>query len=170
MAKKNTKESTDFSDAYDVGYGKPPAHTQFKKGQSGNPRGRPKGTANLATTLKRTLNEKVTIIENGRQKAVSKGEAAIKQLVNRAAQGEISFMRLLLPAMHAAEATLAAETGKATVDLTDPSILAPLVEQFERGSHVVLAPSSTNESRPADAQDDAAPGTPGDPNPTEPQS
>lgn len=169
MAKTKSKPE-DFPGAYDVGYGKPPSHTQFKKGQSGNPRGRPKGTTNLATTLKRTLNEKVTITENGRQKAISKGEAAIKQLVNRAAQGEIAYMRLLLPAMHAAEATLAAQTGKATVDLTDPSILAPLVKQFERGSHVVLAPSSSTESRPADPESDADPGTPGDPNPSESES
>lgn len=170
MAKTKAKSADDFSGAYDVGYGKPPSHTQFKKGQSGNPRGRPKGTTNLATTLKRTLNEKVTITENGRQKAISKGEAAIKQLVNRAAQGEIAYMRLLLPAMHAAEATLAADTGKATVDLTDPSILAPLVEQFERSCHLVLSAASSAESRPADAPDDAAPGTGGDANSSEPQS
>ncbi len=170
MAKKKARPSDDYADAYDVGYGKPPAHTQFKKGQSGNPRGRPKGTTNLATTLKRTLNEKVTITENGRQKAISKGEAAIKQLVNRAAQGEISFMRLLLPAMHAAEAVLDEQAGKATVDLTDPSILAPLIEQFERGSHVVLAPSSPAESRQANPESDADPGTPGDSDSSEPQS
>lgn len=170
MTKPKRYPPEDLSPDYEVGFGKPPKATQFKKGQSGNPRGRPKGSLNLATTLKRALNEKVMVAENGRQRTVSKGEAAIKQLVNRAAQGELPFIRMLLPAIQAAEVALAAQADKTTVDLTDPSILAPLVEQFERGSHVVLAPSVPTESRPADAQGDTNSGTPGDANPSESQS
>lgn len=161
MSKPKRKKDDDAASAYDVGYGKPPAHTQFKKGQSGNPKGRPKGSTNLATTLRRTLNEKVVITENGRQKAVSKGEAAIKQLVNRSAQGEIAFMRLLLPAMNAADAALATEAGKATHDLTDPSILAPLIDQLGRGNHVVIA-SPLTEPSPDDTTTPSDTSTPGD--------
>ena len=36
---------------YEIGYGRPPKHTQFKKGQSGNPEGRPKGIKSLSTEL-----------------------------------------------------------------------------------------------------------------------
>ena len=42
MSKKNEQPETPPSDPYKVGYGKPPRHSQFKKGQSGNPQGRPK--------------------------------------------------------------------------------------------------------------------------------
>ena len=42
---------------YAVGYGKPPKHTRFKKGRSGNPRGRPRGAKNLSTLLFGALNE-----------------------------------------------------------------------------------------------------------------
>lgn len=73
---------------YDVGYGKPPAHTRFKKGQSGNPQGRPKGKLNLVTVLNRALNEKVTVVENGKRRSITKLEAAFKQLVNKAVQGD----------------------------------------------------------------------------------
>ncbi len=62
---------------YDVGFGRPPKHAQFKKGQSGNRKGRPKGTLNLASVLERTLREKVVTNENGRRKVKTKLEAAI---------------------------------------------------------------------------------------------
>ena len=80
----------------EVGYGRPPKHGQFQTGRSGNPKGRPKGTLNLATVLERTLRELVVINENGQRKTVTKLEAAIKQLVNRAASGDMAALRNLL--------------------------------------------------------------------------
>lgn len=78
------KDPTD----YEVGFGKPPVHSQFKKGQSGNVRGRPKGKQNLVTVINRALNEKIQIVEKGRRKSITKLEAAVKQLCNKAAQGD----------------------------------------------------------------------------------
>ena len=79
-----------------VGYGNPPERMRFKKGQSGNPRGRPKGTLNIATALKKALREKVVITENGRPKTVTKLEAAFKQLVNLATAGDLRAIQQLL--------------------------------------------------------------------------
>jgi hypothetical protein len=67
---------------YEVGYGKPPRNTRFKKGQSGNPRGRAPGVKNLKTLLIDTLNEPVVVTENGGRRTISKRQAIIKQLVN----------------------------------------------------------------------------------------
>ena len=50
---------------YEVGYGKPPGHTRFAKGQSGNPRGRPPGAKSFTTLLDEALNERVLVEENG---------------------------------------------------------------------------------------------------------
>ena len=87
-----------------VGYCRPPEATRFRKGRSGNPKGRPKGSLNVATVFTKTLREKVVINENGQRKAVTKLEAALKQLVNKAATGDTRALRLLLELARDAEA------------------------------------------------------------------
>jgi hypothetical protein len=79
-----------------VGYRKPPRHSQFKKGTSGNPKGRRKGSINFATHIENALNEKVIVNENGRRKKISKKEAAAKQFANKAASGDPKSIGLLL--------------------------------------------------------------------------
>jgi hypothetical protein len=86
----------DENPEYDIGYKKPPKATQFKAGISGNPKGRRKGKANVATILKRALEEKVVINENGVRKTVTKLDAAIKQLANKAASGDLAALRQLM--------------------------------------------------------------------------
>ena len=81
---------------YEVGYGKPPRHTRFKKGQSGNPRGRPKGSKNLPTLLSEALNESVVVAENGRRRKITMRQAIIKQLVKRSATADLRAMKILL--------------------------------------------------------------------------
>jgi hypothetical protein len=66
---------------YEVGYGKPPRHTRFELGRSGNPRGRPGGSKNLLTLLNEALSEPVIVVENGRRRKIAKRQAIITQLV-----------------------------------------------------------------------------------------
>lgn len=109
------------NDNFEVGFGKPPAHTRFRKGQSGNPQGRPKGSLNLATVLEKTLNEKVVINENGRRKTITKREAAVKQLVNKAASGDLRALHQLASLVRAAEAK--AEAAAVSADANIPEML-----------------------------------------------
>ena len=74
---------------YDIGYGKPPKHTQFSKGQSGNPNGRPKGSRNFKTDVKAALQMPVQINSGGRQRKVSSQEAAILRLRGMALNGDL---------------------------------------------------------------------------------
>jgi len=98
-----------------IGPGRPPKHSQFKKGESGNPKGRPKGTLNLATVLERTLRESVVINENGERKTITKLEAAVKQLVNKAAKGEMAAFKILSALADSAEERMA-ESSENPVD------------------------------------------------------
>lgn len=83
-------------DDYEVGYGKPPRHTRFKKGQSGNPKGRPKGAKGLNASLKRELESQITIREGDREVRVSKAEAMAKRLATSALQGNMKALLALL--------------------------------------------------------------------------
>jgi Family of unknown function (DUF5681) len=81
---------------YQVGYGKPPRHTRYVEGQSGNPRGRPPGAKNMKTLLNKALNELVIVTEDGRRRKVSKREAIVTQLVNRSAKADFKAIQILL--------------------------------------------------------------------------
>src|ERR1700757_4180654 len=71
---------------YQVGYRKPPRHSRFVTGQSGNPRGRPPGAQNMKTLLTKALNELVVVTDQGGRRQVSKRQAIVTQIVNRAAK------------------------------------------------------------------------------------
>jgi hypothetical protein len=75
-------------DDYPVGYGRPPKNTQFRKGFSGNPKGRPRGTKNIATMFWKIVRERVKINGPKGPKYITKLEAGITQMVKRAAQGD----------------------------------------------------------------------------------
>ena len=81
---------------YAVGYGRPPRHTRYEKGRSGNPKGRPSGAKNLSTLFTEALNETVIIAENGGRRKISKRQAIVKQIVNKAAKGDWRCTKLLL--------------------------------------------------------------------------
>ena len=77
-----------MSKEYEVGWGKPPEHTRFAKGRSGNPKGRPKGTKNFASDLREELTEPIAVKEGGVTKRITKQRAIIKRLLQRALEGD----------------------------------------------------------------------------------
>lgn len=80
----------------EIGFGKPPKHTQFRKGQSGNPKGRPKGSKNIIVLIRKALEEKVTVKGPGGTHSMSTFEAALMQQANKAASGDIRAFREVL--------------------------------------------------------------------------
>ena len=114
-----------------VGYGKPPENTRFKKGVSGNPKGRPRGRLNVATVFMKTLRERVVINENGQRRKVSKLEAAVKQLVNKAASGDQRSMRLLVDLARDAENKQnAGADQQQLISAADQEVIEDIVRRF----------------------------------------
>ena len=79
-----------------VGYKKPPVHTQFKKGISGNPKGRVKGGKNIWTILQEEAQAVVSYSENGKPTKASKQTLAIKSAFNKAVKGDLRALQLLM--------------------------------------------------------------------------
>ena len=115
---------------YEVGYGKPPRHTRFKPGCSGNPRGRPKDAKNLSTLVHEALNEPVVVTENGRRRKVSKRRAIITQLVNRSAQADLKATQILLGIIQEIERRSEAEPAVTTFDAGDEKVIEQLTARL----------------------------------------
>lgn len=87
MAENDDDDPKYTPKAYEVGYGKPPKHTQFKKGTSGNRKGRPKGARNFSTLVRSLLSSKVVIKEDGKTRTVTALEASLLRLRQSALSG-----------------------------------------------------------------------------------
>ena len=119
---------------YEVGYGKPPRQTRFAKGLSGNPRGRPPGAKNLTTLLNEALDERVLVTENGGRRKVSKRQAIVTQLVNRAATADFRAIKMLLDFARDIERQsepASAETSRFTE--ADEKVIEQIRARFSQG-------------------------------------
>ncbi len=98
----------------EIGYKRPPVGSRFKKGQSGNPKGRSKGTRNFKTDVRETLARPVQVTEAGRSRSISTQQAGLERLREKALRGDQRALdRLLeLAERHAEEETAALAEGR----------------------------------------------------------
>lgn len=80
----------------DIGYGKPPKHSRWRKGQSGNPRGRPKRSPDVHADLIAELNEIIQITEGGVSKRITKQRALFKALMTGGIKGDVRAASTLI--------------------------------------------------------------------------
>jgi hypothetical protein len=91
---------------YEIGYGKPPKHTQFKKGVCPNPKGRGKRhAADVDEIMAKFLDAPVKVPDRGRGRGLTRKELSIKRLVAGAVKGDVQSAALLLKVRGCAEAT-----------------------------------------------------------------
>jgi hypothetical protein len=142
---------------YATNYRKPPIETRFKKGQSGNPRGRP--AKNLAALLAAALNEKVTVTQNGNRRQATKREAVIAQLVNKSASAELRATKMLIDMIRDIEKKAdPAPAEKNPFSPIDKEVVQQLIARLRRsicngcpGTAQHVASSSETAAAPAEA-------------------
>jgi hypothetical protein len=139
--------------SYEVGYRKPPKHSRFPKGTSGNPKGRGKGVRNFRTEIESELNSRILITENGKRKRVSKRAAVAKQLVNKAASGDPKAIPTLLneSRFYEADSHIA---GSASVSEPDQSVIDDIVRRIR-----ATAVQPASESAPSEHSAPCSPTT-----------
>lgn len=133
----STRDTDDRNE--EVGYGRPPRSRQFKKGQSGNPKGRPKATKNVGTMLRETLMRPIPISENGKRSKITALEAFFRQTLRSALEGDSRAsdkLLKLLPMLHESLEREAAEADPAAADAArdDRPVLAALAQMMGRSA------------------------------------
>jgi len=115
---------------YTVGKGRPPTATRWKPGQSGNPKGRPKGTRNAATMAKAELARKIVVNLNGVKRKMSVAQIAFRRLGDKSTGGDIKAFNYLL--------TLQDNVAPADVDTADGTTSEQdkqIIENYYKRSH-----------------------------------
>lgn len=116
---------------YEVGYGKPPESGRFTKGKSGNPKGRPKGSKNLATIVLKESRQPVRINGPRGTRTVTKIEATVMQLGNKAAQGELRAAKEFLPWVQRAEEAVSSESAPQMIHELDQRVMESLRRRLQ---------------------------------------
>jgi hypothetical protein len=136
-------------DGFAVGYKKPPQHSRFQPGQSGNPRGRQKGVRNLAIDVKRTLEVPVMLNDQGKARRVSTQEAALLRLREKALKGDPRSLAQFLELAKIFNNSNAVEsTSGGTLAAEDQAILDAFAEDIRS-----RLPDAVSDVKPTAADD-----------------
>ena len=113
-----------------TGYKNPPEHTRFKPGQSGNPKGRPKGSKNLMNIVEMVGKEKMVIRENGRRRTIEAKEAVIRTLLIKALDRDPRAIDGILKLFFEQEAQADARTAARSLTGDERAILEDLLKEI----------------------------------------
>ena len=144
MPKNKGKTPADGS-GYEIGYDRPPQHSQFHPGRSGNPAGRRKGVHNLGTDVRRTLKVPVKVKEGGRSRKISTQEGALMLLREKALKGDARSLDRLLE-LASRFNNEPGETELQAVHTDDQAILAAFAAEIASASTTSTAASTTAQS------------------------
>ncbi len=139
-------------DDEEVGYGKPPKATRFKKGQSGNPKGRPRGSRNFSTDVKATLDQPVQLKIRGRNKTVATQQAALLRLREKALSGDGRALDRLLELARTYNEEDLSDATTVVLPSEDQAILDGYVERQLRRQK----PTMTDQGEPSESNHEAA--------------
>lgn len=124
-----------------VGFGRPPQHTRFRPGRSGNPKGRPKGSKNFSTLFSEELAQPVTVTENGRRRRMPKRQAIAKQVINKAMSNNLKAAAVVLDQIRRSEGSA---EGTVVIEVEKPENQLVIESIVRRIRMIENAPSRTD--------------------------
>lgn len=116
---------------YEVGYGKPPKHSQYVKGETGNPFGRARQSPDLDAAIAKQLRRKVTITEGGEQRRLRLVDALAMRITSDAAKGRPAAIREVKASMKRRREVEEAEREKSDSDMSDEDIFVEISKIME---------------------------------------
>lgn len=138
---------------YEVGFGRPPLHSRFPPGKSGNPRGRKPGARGLRSELREELSERVTVTQDGRTRRLSKRRVILKALAAKAAKGDVRAADRLISLIIQMEGFEDRRETRAELSENDRRILEVLLGEGLPGDSSV---ETVNSAGPAPGDDESA--------------
>ena len=125
---------------FSVGYKKPPKHHQFKKGQSGNPQGRPKGHRNFATDVQEELQELILVTEGQQVHTITKQRALVKRTMEQALKGDLRAIEVMTKWYQRYLADEGQVVDSTDISPTDQAILQRAFQQMRDAHEAPLQP------------------------------
>jgi hypothetical protein len=107
-----------------VGYGRPPKATQWKPGQSGNPKGKAKGLKSLKKIVQNEAASKIVVKEGGKSKTMTKAEVVLKALWSKAMQSDVKAILAVMTLLREMLPADTVEVSKAGLSVEDQKILS----------------------------------------------
>jgi hypothetical protein len=123
-------KNDDSDDDYRVGPGKPPKHTRFKRGQSGNPNGRPKVKVSFQAVAERELMRLVTVPENGKARRRTKQQMVVQSVIHRAIKGDHKASELVFRTFGQTKEIESSAAGE--LPTADPDMLKRIKARLNR--------------------------------------
>ncbi|MBR1605615.1 MAG: hypothetical protein IJ660_05870 [Alphaproteobacteria bacterium] len=115
------------------GYKNPPKETQFKKGVSGNPKGRSKGSKNFLSLLEKIVEQKISIKQEGAEIKITKKEAMLMQWINKGVKGDVNAVQRLVPWLLQIDQKNKERDDEQKLSLKDQDIMEHFMNKYNRG-------------------------------------
>ena len=137
---------------YEIGYRRPPEHTRFKPGKSGNAKGRPKGRRNVRTVVEDVLSQRITIREGDRTRSLSKLDGVVLTMVNKELKGDPKALPPLIALLRSVGLINEVPEPTSTEPITakDSEIIADFLRRHGTSTEKVTGPENkTNNGQSA---------------------